>query len=62
MRIICTKGFVIDGALAIMKGEMFKLINSEENTFEGIEGKSRCPGMEIDFTEEQLANYFELFW
>ena len=62
MKILCTKGFLVGGSLAIMKGEMFFLINQDEGTYQGVSNKSRCPGMEIDFTEDQLAENFELFW
>jgi hypothetical protein len=42
-----------------MQGEIFQLVDAEENTFVGLEGYSRCPGMETDFTEEELANNFK---
>ena len=61
MYIECIKGFRLDGgSIAIMQGEVFKLINADDNTFVGVEGASRGPGMEIDFEEDQLANYFKL--
>ena len=60
MTIECIKGFVLGGSLAVMQGEIFQLVYDEENTFIGLEGYSRCPGMEIDFTEEELANNFKL--
>jgi hypothetical protein len=60
MTIECTKGYVLGGSLAIMQGEIFQLVYDEENTFIGLEEYSRCPGMEIDFTEEELANNFKL--
>jgi hypothetical protein len=59
MKIECIKGFVLGGSIAVMQGEIFQLVDGEENTFEGLVDYSRCPGMEIDFTEEQLANNFK---
>ncbi len=60
MYIECIKGFVLGGSIAFMQGEVFKLVDAESNTFVGVEGASRCPGMEIDFEENQLADYFKL--
>jgi hypothetical protein len=60
MTVECIKGFVLGGSLAVMQGEIFQLVDAEENTFEGLVDYSRCPGMEIDFTEEELANNFKL--
>jgi hypothetical protein len=60
MYIECIKGFRLGGSIAVMQGEIFKLVNGEENTFEGVKGGSRCPGMEVDFEEDQLAEYFKL--
>jgi hypothetical protein len=61
MYIECIKGFRLDGgSIAIMQGEVFKLVDRDDNTFVGVEGASRCPGMEIDFEEDQLANNFKL--
>jgi hypothetical protein len=59
MKIECIKGFVLGGSLAVMQGEIFQLVDSEENTFEGLVDYSRYPGMEIDFTEDHLANNFK---
>jgi hypothetical protein len=59
MYVECIKGFVVSGFL-VMQGEVFKLINREEMIFEGVEGASLCPGMEIDFQQDQLANNFKL--
>jgi hypothetical protein len=56
----CTKGFLLEGSdFPIMKGEMFKLVDAENNEFEGIDGKSANPGMAISFYSEQLLNNFE---
>jgi hypothetical protein len=59
MKIECIKGFVLGGSIAVMQGEIFQLVDAEENTFVGLEGYSRCPGMETDFTEEELVNNFK---
>jgi hypothetical protein len=59
----CIKGFRLDGgSLPIMKGEIFKL--SEESgvgelIFEA-SATSLNPGMEIEFTNDQLCNNFQL--
>jgi hypothetical protein len=61
MKIECIKGFQIDGgSMGIMQGEVFQLVDADSNTFEGVVGMSRQPGMEIDFYEEQLINYFKI--
>ena len=63
MTIECIKGFVIgeeDNSFAIMQGEVFKLSDIEDDIFTGVEGANRCPGIEISFTEEQLAENFKL--
>jgi hypothetical protein len=60
MYIECIKGFKLGGSVAFMQGEIFKLVDAESNTFVGVEGASRCPGMEIDFEEDQLCNNFKL--
>ena len=59
MYIECIKGFVLGGSIAFMQGEIFKLVDADSNTFVGVEGASRCPGIEIDFEENQLADYFK---
>ena len=56
----CTKGFLLEGSeFPVMAGEMFELIDPDHMEFEGIEGKSINPKMEIYFYPEQLANNFE---
>jgi hypothetical protein len=56
----CIEGILLEGgSIPIMKGEMFKLIDSDNNEFEGIEGKSMNPGMAICFYDEQLQHNFE---
>ena len=59
MYIECIKGFVLGGSIVFIQGEIFKLVDADSNTFVGVEGASRCPGMEIDFEENQLADYFK---
>lgn len=59
MKIECIKGLMLGGSIAIMQGEIFRLVDSDENIFIGIDGLSRCPGMEINFTEEQLVDNFK---
>ena len=64
LKIECIKGFCLDGgSLPIMQGEVFELSkNSDEceMLFEAMEGASLNPGMEIEFTNEQLENNFKL--
>ena len=64
LKIECIKGFRIDGgSFPIMKGEIFKLSENsdiDEMIFIGFEGASFNPGMEIEFTEDQLCNNFQL--
>ena len=56
----CIKGLLLEGSdFPIMKGEMFELIDPDNNEFEGIEGKSVNPKMAICFYPEQLMNNFE---
>ena len=64
LKIQCTKGFRIDGgSFPIMQGEIFKLSKNsdyDEMIFIAVEGASFFPGMEIEFTEDQLLNNFKL--
>jgi hypothetical protein len=64
LTIECIKGFRLDGgSLPIMKGEIFKLSEDSgigEMVFEAMEGASLNPGMEIEFTNDQLCNNFQL--
>ena len=61
MIIECIKGFQLDGgSLPIMQGEAFKLTDRDEMIFESVNGASMNPGMEFQFTNELLANNFEL--
>jgi hypothetical protein len=62
MQIECIKGDVLGGSLAVMQGERIELVCSEDMTFVGILNYSRCPGVETDFTEEELANNFKLIY
>ena len=56
----CIKGLLLEGSdFPIMKGEMFELIDPDNNEFEGIEGKSCNPKMTICFYPEQLRDNFE---
>jgi len=56
----CIKGLLLEGSsFPIMIGEMFKLIDPDNNEFEGIRYKSVNPGMVICFSPEQLLNNFE---
>ena len=56
----CTKGLLLEGGeFPIMAGEMFELIDPDNNEFEGIEGKSVNPKMAICFYPEQLRDNFE---
>jgi plastocyanin len=59
----CIKGFRLDGgSLPIMKGEIFKLSEESgigEMVFEA-SATSLNPGMEIEFTNDQLCNNFQL--
>jgi hypothetical protein len=60
MIIECIKGIQLDGgSLPIMQGEAFKLTDRDEMIFESVDGASMNPGMEFQFTNEQLANNFE---
>lgn len=60
MEIKCIKGFTLGGLLAIMRGEIFKLVDTKDMIFEGEANKSRYPGEKINFTEQQLAENFKL--
>ena len=61
MLIECIKGIQLDGgSLPIMQGEAFKLTDRDEMIFESVDGASMNPGMEFQFTNEQLANNFKL--
>jgi hypothetical protein len=64
MKIECIKGFLIDGgAMVIMQGEVFKLNPSsdlDEMLFTAMEGACLSPGMNMEFTPEQLCNNFML--
>tara|TARA_B110000977_G_scaffold114599_1_gene148209 strand:+ start:199 stop:393 length:195 start_codon:yes stop_codon:yes gene_type:complete len=61
MTIECIKGIRLDGgSLPIIKGEAFKLTDRDEMIFESIDGASMNPGMEFQFTNEHLCNYFKL--
>jgi hypothetical protein len=57
MYIECIKGFKIGDSFAILQGEVFKLI---DDVFVGVEGSSRNEGIELYFTEDQLANNFKI--
>ena len=63
LTIECIKGFRLDGgSLPIMKGEIFKLSEESgigEMIFEA-STTSLNPGMEIEFTNDQLCNNFQL--
>ena len=63
LTIECIKGFRLDGgSLPIMRGEIFKLSEESgigEMVFEA-SATSLNPGMEIEFTEDQLCNNFQL--
>jgi hypothetical protein len=39
---------------------MFKLIDADVMMFEGVKGANRRPGMEVDFTDAELVNYFKM--
>ena len=63
MTIECIKGFVIgeeDNSFAIMQGELFKLV--EEDVYVALKEDSRNPGMEVCFTEKQLAENFKVLF
>ena len=59
----CIKGFKLDGgSFPIMKGERFKLSEESgigEMIFEA-SAASFNPGMEIEFTNDQLCDNFQL--
>ena len=56
----CIKGLLLEGSdFPVMIGEMFELIDPDNNEFEGIEGKSINPKMTISFFPEQLKDNFE---
>jgi hypothetical protein len=59
MYVECIKGFLVDDFL-VMQGEVFELTDREEMIFEGVDGASLCPGIELYFTLEQLANNFKI--
>lgn len=61
MLVKCIKGFFAEGGeFCIMKGEMFQLVEGNEDftEFEGTQ-QSRFPGMLITFYEKQLCENFE---
>lgn len=59
-RIECIKGFCIDGgSFPIMQGEVFELSDDDDMVFESVENGSMNPGMEIQFSEDQLCNNFK---
>ena len=63
MTIKCIKGFLVGdegNSFAIMQGELFKLV--EEDLYVALKGDSRNPGMEVCFTEKQLAENFKLLF
>jgi len=61
MIIECIKGIQLDGgSLPILQGEGFELTDRDEMIFESVDGASMNPGMEFQFTNEQLANNFKL--
>jgi hypothetical protein len=64
LKIECIKGFRIDGgSFTIMQGEVFELSKDsdyDEMIFVALEGASLNPGMEMEFTEDQLCNNFML--
>ena len=56
----CIKGFLLEGSdFPVMAGEMFELIDPDNEVFVGIEGKSINPKMAICFYPEQLKDNFE---
>lgn len=57
MYIECIKGFKIGDSFAIMEGEVFKYT---DDVYVGVKGASRNEGIELYFTEDQLANNFKL--
>jgi hypothetical protein len=63
LTIECIKGFRLDGgSFPIMKGERFKLSEGSgigEMVFEA-SVLSFNPGMEMEFTNDQLCNNFQL--
>ena len=60
VRIRCIKGFLLEGSdFPIMKGEMFELIDPDNNEFEGLKFRSVNPGMSICFYPEKLMNNFK---
>ena len=64
MKIECIKGLLFDcNSILIMQGEVFKLsMNSdcdEIMLFEAVEGGSLNPGMELEFTNEELCENFK---
>ena len=66
LKIECIKGFKLEGyggSFPIMQGEVFEL--SKDSDYDGmifvaLEGASLCPGMVVEFTEDQLCNNFML--
>ena len=63
LKIECIKGFIVGGTFPIMQGEVFQFSKDaqpDEMLFEAIEGASLNPGMEMEFTPEQLCNNFKL--
>ena len=56
-KIKCIKGLEIKDGVSILAGEIFDYTGNDE--FEGSEF-SRNPKMYSFFTEEQLANHFEM--
>ena len=60
MKIECIKGIYLDEeTLPIMQGEVFVLVDSADMTFEAMEGHCINPGMEVCFTNKQLAENFK---
>jgi len=63
MKIECIKGFMLScGSLPIMQGEVFKLCldcDLDEMIFEAVDGGSLNPGMEFEFTPNQLCENFK---
>lgn len=60
----CIKGVSFgdyNGNILVMKGEVFMFDpNGDGTDFIGVEGKNRCPGMEISFTQKDLSKYFKI--
>jgi len=62
----CIKGFLLgdknDGIEGcVMVGEIFEFDKDGDGTdFIALEGNNRCPGMEVSFSYEELAQNFKI--